>query len=644
MIKYYPIWRFEGLWMNDRDQYIEPDNSYYKPSRDPGEGTVGLVVIMTVLFVILTTVLAVVYFNKRKTGDKPEDSGASAPSAYISVASPTPTPVPPKTEDQNAVLYPGLAVINMSTDEEIADKAKPDARGLMETVFTGEDRKVVEEFKRNDPIFMGDPINYGTYQGIYTFRGNNFRNCSSFGNTNISEGTIKQVWEFKGIGTLLASTLTFEWSGVRWTGQPIVVKWPQSVKTTMNMYDSARNKAELVEVIIAACDGKIYFLDMDTGEQTRDPINVGASVKGTPALDPRGYPLLYVGQCDNNGTSTNFGMYIYSLLDGKLLYQYDGEDDAPYRSGWRAFDSSPIIDAKSDTLMWPCENGIIYTFKLNTNYAPGIDDISIAPERTGYKYIFRDNTGSHMGVESSMSVYGNYGYFVDNTCNLVCLDLNTMKMVWCVVLGDDSDVTPTISEENGVPYVYVGTEVDSQGGSGQYCGAAYVYKINGLTGEVIWQTSEPCYTYNGETSETDQNGGCFGNPIIGKNSISNLVIFPFSMTKGLMSGNKLVAYDKDLGTKVWEYDMNIYSYSSPVDCYDASGKAYIVIGDSIGQIHLVSADSSECKRLSYLQCSRNINSASKTTSGLVFEASPVVFGNRMIIGTMGGSVFGIDLG
>ena len=24
--------------MNDREQYIEPDNSYYKPSRDPGEG------------------------------------------------------------------------------------------------------------------------------------------------------------------------------------------------------------------------------------------------------------------------------------------------------------------------------------------------------------------------------------------------------------------------------------------------------------------------------------------------------------------------------------------------------------------------------------------------------------------------------
>ena len=50
--------------MNRGEQYIEPDNSYYKPSRDPNEGTLKLVVVMTALFVILTGILAVVYFNK----------------------------------------------------------------------------------------------------------------------------------------------------------------------------------------------------------------------------------------------------------------------------------------------------------------------------------------------------------------------------------------------------------------------------------------------------------------------------------------------------------------------------------------------------------------------------------------------------
>ena len=51
-----------------REQYIEPDDSFYRPSRDPNEGTVKLVIAMTVLFVALTTVLAVAYARKDDSG------------------------------------------------------------------------------------------------------------------------------------------------------------------------------------------------------------------------------------------------------------------------------------------------------------------------------------------------------------------------------------------------------------------------------------------------------------------------------------------------------------------------------------------------------------------------------------------------
>jgi outer membrane protein assembly factor BamB len=381
---------------------------------------------------------------------------------------------------------------------------------------------------------------------------------------------------------------------------------------------------------------------------TRDPIYVGSSLKGTPALDPRGYPLLYVGQTDNNGDNTTFGFYIYSLIDGTRLYSYDGSMDGAYRSNWNAFDSSPIIDGATDTLIWPCENGMIYTFDLNTNYTPESSTISIAPVCTSYKYIFADNTSNRMGVESSIACYGNYGYFMDNTMNLCCLDLNTMEMVWTKVLGDDSDITPVIDEEDGIPYVYIGTEVDNQGGTGEYSGAAYVYKINGLTGETVWQTSEPCYTYNGETSETDQSGGCFGNPIIGKGNISNLVIFSFSMTKGLASGNKLVAYDKDLGTVVWEYNMNCYTYSSPVDFYDEKGNAYIIICDSLGQIHMIDASannalSNEERRITVFQTVKHSGTSEESTSGICIEASPIVYEGMLVVGSTSGSVFGIAI-
>ena len=160
------------------------------------------------------------------------------------------------------------------------------------------------------------------------------------------------------------------------------------MRSVMNMYDNAKQQMGLVEVIVAALDGNIYFFNLQTGDMTRDPIYVGSSLKGTPALDPRGYPLLYVGQTDNNGDNTTFGFYIYSLIDGTRLYSYDGSMDGAYRSNWNAFDTSPIIDGATDTLIWPCENGMIYTFDLNTNYTPESSTISIAPVCTSYKYIF----------------------------------------------------------------------------------------------------------------------------------------------------------------------------------------------------------------------------------------------------------------
>ena len=628
--------------MKHGDQYIEPDNRFYKPTRDPNEGTMTLVVVITLLFVCLTGVLAAVYFKKVTTKETIADINVTDQSGYISVASPTPTPVPPITDYQNPILYPGLASVNINTELAIAPECVPSARKINETVMQN-GTLVDGPYLRETPIYMQDPVFYGSVPGILTYRGNNFRNCASFGYTNLYRGALTERWEFSGIGKKLASTMNFEWSGVRWTGQPLVVEWPAGLRQIMNMNDSAKQQQSLTEVIVAALDGKIYFFNLQNGEQTRDPINVGASIKGTPAIDPRGYPIIYVGQTDNNGGNT-FGFYIYSLIDGALLYSYDGSDDGAYRSNWNAFDSSPIIDGDTDTLIWPCENGFIYTFDLNTYYAGGT--VSVSPTVTGYKYMFDDNVGSHMGVESSIAVYGNYGYFMDNTKNLCCLDLNTFEMVWTKVLGDDSDITPVINEENGIPYVYIGTEVDNQQGPGEYCGAAYIYKINGLTGATEWQNSEACYTFNGESSDSDQSGGCFGNPIIGKGKISNLVIFSFSMTNGLASGNKVVAYDKDLGTKVWEYNMNIYSYSSPVDFYDSEGNAYIVICDSIGQIHLINADpriEDKQRRITYIQTRRNLGKSGETASGICIEASPVVYEGMLVVGTTSGSVFGVAI-
>jgi outer membrane protein assembly factor BamB len=118
-------------------------------------------------------------------------------------------------------------------------------------------------------------------------------------------------------------------------------------------------------------------------------------------------------------------------------------------------------------------------------------------------------------------------------------------------------------------------------------------------------------------------------------NISNLVIFSYSMTDGLTRGNRLVAYNRDTGTEVWHYDMNIYTYSSPVACYTEDGNAYIIIADSLGQIHLVNGSTGE--RISYIQVSSEIG------ADVSFEASPAVYGNTIVIGTKSGSVYGIRI-
>lgn len=628
--------------MDKKDQYIESDNAYHEPISDPNQGFTTLVVIVTILMVVLTSVLAIIFYEEKGLPWEKKlvsTDGSAVSAQYLTVASPTPSPVLPLQIYQNPVLYPASASVNSTIDPaSVLSETTPSYRGTTQMIMNA--GATVTEFNRETPIYMGDPLLYSSVAGITTFRGNNFRNCASFGYVCNEPNNLTQVWEFYGIGSKLASTMNFEWTGVAWTGQPLIVRWDESTKYAMNIFESQKAKPGLTEVIIAALDGKIYFFNLEDGSMTRDPINVGASIKGTPAIDPRGYPLIYVGQGDDNGNS-GFGMRIYSLIDGSLLYFCDGLDENAYRKNWGACDSSPIIDANSDTLIWPSENGILYTFKLNTSYNAGAGTIGITPVMTSFKYIFNDSPGNNLGVESSIAVYGGYGYFCDNNWNLICVDLNTLQMVWQYKLSDDTDVSPAIEEEGGVPYLYVCTEVDGQGDVGQYNGAAYTYKFNGLTGEIIWQTSQPCYTYNGETSDTDQSGGCFGNPIVGKRGIANLVIFSYSMTNGLMSGNKLVAYDKLTGNQVWEYNMNIYSYSSPVDVYDSDGNGYIIIGDSLGQIHLVDASTGE--RIKHIQTSRLIGTADETTNGIIFEASPAVYENRIIIGTKSGSIFAIDI-
>lgn len=147
-----------------------------------------------------------------------------------------------------------------------------------------------------------------------------------------------------------------------------------------DLYDWAKAQDELVEVIYATMDGCVYFVELETGKETRDKLEVGIPFKGAGALDPRGYPILYLGTGDSYRSAQRKGRSMaYSLIDFTRLMEVGVDrDDFAYRN-WHAYDSSPLVDAETDTLIVPGENGILYTVRMNTQYDPEAGTLTMNP-------------------------------------------------------------------------------------------------------------------------------------------------------------------------------------------------------------------------------------------------------------------------
>ncbi|HBP37301.1 MAG TPA: pyrrolo-quinoline quinone [Clostridiales bacterium] len=623
-----------NLYVQDR-RYDNPRRS--RRSRRPDRGSRNFLLSLALILIAATAAAAVYrYWPGRTTDTTGTTSGqttASQPGQTTTEALPTATPTPtPPPASANEQLLPEVELAAQEAGTP-AEGCSPGERGLVSTIFDNQYGKL-SSYSRPSPISLLNPLFYNQIPGVLTFRGTNFRNAPAFGQVTLTARTMRQVWE-KPVGSKSSSSWSFSWTGTGWTGQPLLVQWDDDVRNLMNIKDEKKAKPDLIEVIYATMDGNVYFYDLDDGAPTRDPIKIGATIKGTPCVDPRGYPVLYVGQGDKNGSDSSIGFRVYNLVDQSLLLFKECSDGNSYRSKWGACDSSPIFDAAADTLIYPNENGMIYTAKMNTAFDRQTGELTIAPEFSTYRYTMSGM--ANYGIESSIAIYNHLGFFSDNSGNLNCVDLNALSPVWSRQLADDSDVTPVLEQNGTNVALYTGTEVDWQKNTiGNYLGQAVAYKIDALTGAVVWQASYPCWTKNAADNGDDINGGAMGTPVIGKKDLQDLVIFSFCMTNGIYSGNSLVAYDKSDGSVVWEYKMAQYSWSSPVDIYDEKGHGYILIPDSTGQLHLV--DGRTGVMISVLQLTKNGGESAGN-----IESSCAVFNNRLVIGTRGNVIVGVEL-
>ena len=570
--------------------------------------------IATILILLCTCLCYIRYQSLGKTliADKPQDSVADTTDPQDTAKDTTPSEsidqtTPSENTDPSVIPEPTYT-------PDFVSSSDPKNWGITWEIITN--GAIVDTYERSEPISFGAPEDYFALPGISTFRGNNFRNNPVYGTVNVTEKTISKVWS-NNIGSFNG------WTGSGWTGQPLIVQWDAETKAIMNLYPSKQAKENLVEVIYATLDGNIYFYDLDDGSYTRDPLHLGMNFKGAGSLDPRGYPIMYVGSGDAVGDKAA-RMYIISLIDGRVLYERSGNDAFSSRS-WVAFDSSPLIDAETDTLIWPGESGILYTIKLNTNYDKAAGTLTIAPEeivKTRYSTARSAEDTYWIGYEPSCVIVDRYLYISENGGMFFCIDLNTMELVWAQDTRDDSNSTP-VFEWNGLDggYIYTAPSLHwtNSNGSGYIC----IYKLDAKTGEIVWEHRFDCNTLDGVS------GGVQSTPLLGKpgTQLEGLILYTIARTPGVWDG-KLVAFDTETGNIVWEKSMDSYTWSSPVAVYDEAGNAYIIYADSIGNMFMIDGEGNQ---LATMELGSNI------------EASPAVFNDMLVVGSRGQQIFGIKI-
>ncbi len=593
-----------------------------------------------IMLVVLGTIIIVLLLIKKVQSDKKE----------VLETTPVPTATLAPTATPNPALPDDVTITRV-------DSANPSQFGFTSALkVNGKDKT---SFTRSESLSFGRDMEYSALPGVTTFGGNNYRNSFAYGVATVTDKRLREQWT-KTIGAL------GNWSGTGWTGQPLIVQWPVETVAVMNVKQSFKDAAApLTEVIYPAMDGNIYFLDLETGNPTRDPINTGIVQKGTACIDPRGYPLLYVGQgipVENEQKNPASYVRVYSLVSGEQIEQFGGFDWFSRRK-WQAYDGSPML--ANDTLVYGGENGIFYTVKLNAQFDAAAGTVSIKPDgliKTRYEgsgYSRDDKEGARwFGVESSVSAFRNYAFFTDNGGRLQCVDLNTMAIKYVVDVTDESDSSVVIDESfnDNTIYLYTGSQTRTKGDDlPDGFGYSYQRKINGLTGAIVWEKRWIC-----STGDASASGGIVATPHVGRGQISNLVIYSFSLA-ALSNGNtaatttdtpdpaatataggtqtsdevlpqknaggsytiggRIVAYDKSTGAIIWSIEQSNDYWASPVVVYDAQGKAYLIQCDRGGYVTMYDAS--------------NGNMLNSVDIGSRIDSTPAVFNNLLVVGTRG---------
>ncbi|MCK9339434.1 MAG: dehydrogenase [Bacteroidales bacterium] len=447
---------------------------------------------------------------------------------------------------------------------------------------------------------------YAHASGILSFRGGPYRDANFQGKITGTPHNIEIDWIFRTDYDTIQSQYGTWGGGTGWTGQPLYVHWSDSLfQRFKKMSPALTSSFGKEEIIVGSLCGKVYFINYQTGDSSRRAFNVDNTIKGTPSLDPTFNGNLYIGQ--GIPLRKPFGALVMNLFTHQKTHFF-AEDPKAWRR-WDAYDSSPIV--VGNFMFRLGENGTIYKYLIKNG------NIEI---HSTMRYKVKGKWAA--GIESSLAIYANYGYFSDNHGNIICFNLNTLQPVWHYNNHDDSDATPVIEVENGTPYLYSGCEVDKQGEKGY----SYFVKINGLNGKKIWEDTISCQRAFFDNKWFD--GGIFATPLPGKGNCQNLIFVNVCTHFPLLKGD-LVAIDKQTGKIIYRVPLKHYAWSSPVAIYNEKNELFIFTGDTAGNVYLIDGKSGKIITTRYI--------------GNNFESSPIVIDNHVVIGSRGREIYKLSI-
>ncbi|MDD3213730.1 MAG: hypothetical protein PHY64_08645, partial [Eubacteriales bacterium] len=444
--------------------------------------------------------------------DTPEPTVTATPEP---TAAPTPEPTATPTPEPTAVTTPEPTTVPLLS-AAAGDTALPSALSLTATAYEGTKKQT--DYSRDDKIVLNDPFKYAVWDqsGVLTFRGGPFRQNAAFGTVEVEKDAMTEMWKVPMENSLKVKSGSL--TGVTWPGQALIVKWPTQLRAILGIKAEFKDTKALKEVIVGSQSGYLYFVDLVTGEQTRDPINLGWPANGALSLQTNASPMLAVGQHVSvlaNKTIDN-GLHLFNLLNNEEITLLNGRDKL-MQTNYSGFNGAPLFDMSTGSMIAGGENGVLYTMETNDDFDHVIGTLKISPSIQRYTWKAKGEKAKNTNIDGAVAMYGQYVYFADQTGILQCVDVNTLAPVWAADTGDNTDATIALDmdDESSVS-LYTANTIKNQGRKG----VCTIRRYNALTGEQDWSYEVPDLTYT-----TAAEVGCYASPVVGQNSVSDLVFF-----------------------------------------------------------------------------------------------------------------------